>query len=109
MDVKEVMEKAKTYFTDAFAGEELWEIELEEIAFDYENDVWRITIGFQRPWDAQRQGGGATLADILRHRSYKTLRIDDGTGSLLNIIHRPLGDEAEGLPAAGPPPWPVLD
>ena len=109
MDVKEAMEKAKTYFADAFAGEELWEIELEEIAFDYENDVWKITIGFQRPWDAPHKGGGASPQEALLRRSYKTFRIDDGTGALLNMTHRPLGDQANGLPAAGPAPWPVLN
>lgn len=109
MDVKEAMEKAKTYFSDAFAGEDLWEIELEEVEFDYEVDVWKITIGFRRPWDVPHGDGGASPQEALLRRSYKTLRIDDGTGALLDMVHRPLGNQASGLPAAGPAPWPVLD
>ena len=109
MDVRAAAAKARTYFADAFDGEELWEIEMEEVAFDHERDVWKFTIGFRRPWDVLSRDGVATQADLLSQRSYKTLRIDDGTGALLDMTHRMMGSPEDPMSVTGPPPRPVLD
>ena len=54
MHVKDAARMAKTYLTDLFADEQIMNVGLEEIEFDGMTNVWRITIGFSRPWDQKK-------------------------------------------------------
>lgn len=49
MKVQEAVAKAKEYVRDVYADEKIRFVGLEEI--EWSDDVWRITIGFSRPWD----------------------------------------------------------
>ena len=46
MDVKEAVATAKKYVTEVFEGEDLADMGLEEVVFDDEADIWKVTIGF---------------------------------------------------------------
>ena len=92
MDVKEAVETAKKYVTELFEGESMENLGLEEVV--YEADVWKITVGFNRPWDQIKN-----LADALsaasegqipewRRRSYKIVQIDDPTGKVISMTNR---------------------
>lgn len=94
MDVKEAVGTAKTYVEELFRGEGLENIGLEEVVFEEEADVWKITIGFTRPWD--RVKGVADVMSALssgeipewKRRSFKVVRIEDGSGKVLSLTHR---------------------
>lgn len=93
MDVKEAVKKARTYVADLFQDEGIENVGLEEVVFEDGEDVWKITIGFNRPWDRVKVFPGPL--DVLRkspewerRRSFKVVRIEDGSGKVLSLTHR---------------------
>ena len=89
MDVKEAVAVAKTYLTQLYLGEEISDVGLEEVEFDETDDQWSVTIGFARPWDRQSPLAQAlSPAGRAAARSYKVLRIDDGTGEVKSLKDR---------------------
>ena len=60
MDVKEAVETAKKYSAEIFEGESMENLGFEEVVFDDETVVWKMTVGFNRPWDQIKN-----LADAL--------------------------------------------
>ena len=64
MDVQEAVRLAKDYVLRIYAEEIITNVGLEEIKLDDRSDVWRITIGFSRPWD--NQAGFTTVTIPLR-------------------------------------------
>ena len=99
MDVKEALAKAKGYFYEVSSGEELFNVLLEEIKFDYDMEVWNITFGYaQRPREDGTTGPPKTWEEI-KSRVYKLVRIDDATGKI-----EPLRDRfADGWDPRCPP------
>ena len=81
MDVKEAAKLAKDYIANLFADEGITNVGLEEIVRKSPDNVWEVTVGFSRPWD---HGGLSTImvGQTGLRRSYKLLRIDDGTGDV---------------------------
>ena len=103
MDVKEAVRKAKHYVSDVFADEAPGDLTLEEVVFDDEENVWRITVGFFRPvlkTAAQRAAEALGLADTATQRaletleglarSYKIVTISDDTGRVRSVRNREL-------------------
>ena len=94
MDVKEAVKTAKAYVADLFEGEGLESIGLEEVVFEDEADVWKITIGFARPWDRVKGVTEAMSALSFggspewKRRSFKVVRIEDGSGKVLSLTSR---------------------
>lgn len=88
MDVKEAVAKAKTYVAEAFAGESLRDLGLEEIRFEDESDAWLITLGFSRSWDPPKIVTNRLGRDLDLNRTYKTVRIADPDGRLLALDDR---------------------
>lgn len=81
MEVKEAVRTAKTYLEDLFAEEAIQDLGLEEIEFE-DTDVWKITLGFSRPWER-------SIFDTPKAaRAYKVVAIDDGTGRILSVKER---------------------
>ena len=87
MDVKEAVAVAKTYLIDLYVGEEIADVGLEEVEFDQMSKQWSVTIGFFRPWNRTLSNAFA-LASRASERSYKVLRIDDGTGEVKSLKDR---------------------
>lgn len=94
MDVKDVVSKAKEYVKVLFEGESIENVGLEEVSFDDETKSWRVTIGFNRPWDQIKN-----VADLMsalgerevpdwKRRSFKVIRIPDDTGKPVSLTHR---------------------
>lgn len=91
MDAKEAVSIAKTYVVELFANEGVSDLGLEEVEFDDGAGVWKVTVGFSRPWDrisassaiALMAQGGASIS-----RSYKVVRIDDPTGRVVSVKAR---------------------
>ena len=87
MHVKDAVRMAKTYVTDLFADEEIYNVGLEEVEFDGMKNGWRITVGFSRPWDHKTLLTGA-LVDGRPARSYKMVVINDETGQADSLTDR---------------------
>ena len=84
MEVRQVVRMAKRYVADLFEDEQITDVGLEEVVFDALSNSWKVTIGFSRPWDIK-----SPLATRLTNRdtarSYKVLRIDDGSGHVESL------------------------
>jgi hypothetical protein len=91
MDVKEAARFAKDYISELFASEQITNVGLEEIEFDRRADMWKITVGFSRPWD----GSGAAsiiLGQTHLRRSYKVILVEDKTSRVESVKDRILVD-----------------
>lgn len=87
MDVRQAVDQAKRYVVELFTNEGITNLGLEEVEFD--DGVWNVTVGFSRPWDTP--SGFAALAQAqLQRRSYKIVRIDDGSAHVLSVKNREL-------------------
>ena len=98
MDVKEAARTAKSYLNDLFSDEQVTNVGLEEVEFDELDNVWKITVGFSRPWDrrvsiASTLSGEATRAGrSYAGRSYKVVRIKDDDGTIESLRDRLLAN-----------------
>jgi len=88
LDVKEVVLKAKKYAAEIFADENIVNLGLEEVVFD--EGVWRVTVGFSRPWDKPTGPFGIATIGITQGlaRSYKVVEIRDNTGQIVAVKNR---------------------
>ena len=89
MDVKEAVRTAKGYVVDLFEDEKIMNVGLEEVVFEEESAIWKITIGFSRPWDLKGPVVAA-LVDARHARSYKVLTLDDTSGEVESLTDRVL-------------------
>ena len=86
MDVKDAVQAAKEHVAYLFDSEGIRNVGLEEVQFDDPENLWKITIGFARPWDGP-DGRSIAWPDG-PSRSYKTLLIDDATGEVQSVLQR---------------------
>jgi len=94
MEVKNVVVMAKKYVAELFQGESITNLGLEEVVFDESKDIWHITLGFSRPWDEPRNLlASISNQPVVLKRTYKVVKIDDGTGRILSVTDR----ESRGL------------
>ena len=94
MDVKEAVRTAKSHIADIFEDEQITRVGLEEVEFDSVNAEWRVTIGFNRSWDANNPLTTALTSQLYRNRSFKVVRIKDGSGQVSAIADRLLSTPA---------------
>ncbi len=94
MDVREAARTAKKYITDVFADEKIKEISLEEVDFDVDSKVWKITVSFMRPRGRmnvfQATASGYPEGTPTLRRSYKVVNIDDRFERVVSVKHRAL-------------------
>lgn len=89
MDVKEAVRIAKEYLGDLFEDEQIMNVGLEEVVFEDVSNIWKITIGFSRPWD-QKGSLVTVLGEGRPARSYKVLSINDDGGRVESVMDRVL-------------------
>jgi hypothetical protein len=77
--IKDAVELAKAHVAALFTDEGMSQIGLEEIEFDPEARVWKVTIGFSRIHDGP---------PIRRERAYKIVLVSDASRSVLAIKDR---------------------
>lgn len=94
MNVKEAVLTAKSHITDIFEDEQITRVGLEEVEFDSVAGEWRVTIGFNRSWDANNPLASAFTSQLYRNRSFKVVRIKDSSGEVSAI-----GDRLLSAPA----------
>lgn len=88
MDVKQAVALAKQHILELFADENLSNMGLEEIEFDERSSEWHVTIGFSRPWDEPRTALASLSGMAVPRRTYKVLRISDGSSQVLSVKER---------------------
>lgn len=84
MELKEAVRTAKLYVAELFAEEGVSDLLLEEVEFEPEQKVWRVTIGFQRP---VVRDNPMSIAFPPR-RSYKVITISDDQSRVLSLRER---------------------
>ena len=88
MDVKKAVKTAKAHIADLYADEDIRHIGLEEVVFDDAAGVWKVTVGFFREWDKDSALPPGFAG--WRKRSFKIVRIEDGSGRVKSMTHRSL-------------------
>lgn len=86
--MKNAVSLAKAAVGELFADESLGDVGLEEVAFDPEQSLWRITIGFSRPW--QVTIGFMPVGGRGPGRCYKIISISDSDGRVVSVRDRDL-------------------
>lgn len=99
MLAKEAIVAAKGFLLDIFQDEKLSGVGLEEVQFDDESKMWKITLGFFRNWrpedDVPHTNASAAMIEIIRvqrarDRFYKVVSIDDRSGRMVSLVNREL-------------------
>ena len=86
MDVKAAVDHAKNQIQLLFGDEGIKNLGLEEVAHDENQAVWRVTIGFSRPWDEPRNALAAIAGqNMYWRRTYKIVTIDENTSNVISI------------------------
>lgn len=92
MDVRAAARTSKAYIVEVFADEDIDEVGLEEVDFDDQSNLWKITVSFLRPRGEmdrfQAAATGYPAGTPTMRRSFKIVNIDDGSGSVLSVKHR---------------------
>ena len=82
-------EACKDHILDLFADEQISNLGLEEVEFDYDSHIWHVTIGFSRPWGRSPKMPSCDSATAqCSARSYKVVSIDDSTLTVQSIKNR---------------------
>jgi hypothetical protein len=87
MIAKDAIGIAKRHVMETFSDEGIANLGLEEIEFDSDDNAWRVTLGFSRPWDRPSGHLGESLG-VAPGRSYKVVLLSDRDGRLLSIKNR---------------------
>jgi hypothetical protein len=94
MDVKDAVRAAKSWLEQTLSEEAPFNIGLDEVEYDDAAKVWRITLGFSRPWDKKENAftviAGGSSSPV---RSYRIISVDDNSGAVLSM-KRQLSDVA---------------
>lgn len=88
MEVKEAFIAAKQHVAEIFDDEQITNLGLEEVRYDDGKQKWEITLGFFRPWNADRSPLAAWAGDPAARRTYKVVTISDADGKILSITNR---------------------
>lgn len=84
MDVKQAIKVAKEHLQHLFEGESIHRVGLEEVVFDENDQIWKITLGFHRGWDMVPNMFGLGESK----RTYKVIHIDDKSGRAISMRDR---------------------
>ena len=100
MNVKEAVTAAKTSIADLFGDQIVSDPLLEEVEFDQDSGVWRITIGFLRMPEIPRTSQASATHELgtvlglgaygTPRRAYKVVNISDGDQRVVSVKDREL-------------------
>jgi hypothetical protein len=92
MDVKDAVKAAKNWVLDVMQDEQPTNLGLEEVEFDEPHHIWKITLGFSRPWNTSRNAL-STLAGESQKRAYRTIIVRDQDGSVQGMKRKLSAEE----------------
>ena len=87
MNVKEAVRTAKDYVGDLFAEENLSNLGLEEIERDDLAGLWKVTVGFSRPWNTVKTALTALSGEASPRRAFRIVSVNDN-GEVISIKRR---------------------
>lgn len=87
MEVKSAVRLAKSYISDLLAEEGITNLGLEEIQYDEDARVWRVTLGFSRPWNTVRNALTAISGESAPKRAFRVVSIKD-SGEVVSVLRR---------------------
>ncbi len=73
MDVKDAIKVAKGWVSDIYSDEGILNLGLEEVEFDEAAQLWKITVGFSRPWNTLRGALSSIGGDVGARRAYRVV------------------------------------
>lgn len=82
MDVKEAVRVAKRWVNEVMDDEHPVNLGLEEVEYNDEKRIWKITLGFSRPWNSNRGLLANMTGETLQKRAYRTIVVDDRDGEV---------------------------
>ncbi len=100
IEPKDAIRIAKAHIASLFDDENVRNIGLEELAYDDDTHTYRVTVGFNRPWDmAPATSAFAAYATVLAlaersaapalGRTFKVVTIDAKEGRVISMTNRP--------------------
>ncbi len=93
MDAQEAIRAAKEQLASFFKDEKIKNVGLEEVDFSEQEQEWRITLGFSRPWNEPRgvlADAYAQLGHDRLERIYKIVHIPEGGAQRVRLTNREL-------------------
>lgn len=88
MDVKSAVGIAKKFVSGVLTEENVINVGLEEVQYDEEQGVWRITVGFSRPWNTARNALTAITGEPASRRTYRVITVKDSDGTVTSMTRR---------------------
>jgi hypothetical protein len=88
MEVKDAVRAAKDWVLDVMKDETPVNLGLEEVEFDDEAKLWKITLGFSRPWNATRSALSSLTGEVPQRRAYRTFLVNDRDGSVRGMTRK---------------------
>lgn len=85
MIAKEAVKKAKDELLKLVEDENPSNIGLEEIEWVPEKEIWKVTIGFSRPWNTVKNAFTAISGEPATRRAYRMLELRDSDGAMLSM------------------------
>jgi hypothetical protein len=93
MDVRQAVKSAKDWVLDVMKEEQPINLGLEEVEFDDEDQIWKITLGFSRPWNSTRNALSTLTGDVALRRAFRTIMIDDKSGRVKGMVRKTSADD----------------
>jgi hypothetical protein len=88
MEVRQAVKSAKDWVLDVMKDEQPVNLGLEEVEFDDKNLVWKITLGFSRPWNSTKNALSTLTGDVIPRRAYRTIIVDDKDGHVRGMVRK---------------------
>ena len=88
MEVREAVKSAKDWVLEVMKEEQPVNLGLEEVEFDDKSQVWKITLGFSRPWNSTKNALSTLTGDVALRRAYRTIIVDDKDGHVRGMVRR---------------------
>ena len=85
MEVKEAVRSAKRWLEDVLEDEQPTDVGLEEVDYEPEEKVWRITLGFSRPFIVQKNAMKMLGIEPPTRRAYRIISVHEPDGKVLRM------------------------
>jgi len=93
MDAHDAIRTAKEQLASFFADEKIKNVGLEEVDYSEQDQEWRITLGFSRPWNEPKGALADAYAQLGQgrpERIYKIVHIPEGGAQRVRLTNREL-------------------
>src|SRR6266702_3384550 len=93
MDVRQAVNTAKDWVLDVMEDEKPINLGLEEVEFDDKTRLWKITLGFSRPWNSTKNALSTLTGEVALKRAYRTILINDKEGHVKGMVRKVSADD----------------